>query len=119
MPFKKILESAVSRIKGGVGIIFVDSEGEAIDQFTYGDVEEIRLAGAQQGLILRMCEDAMARSSNGNSMSTVGIRSENYLYTMVPVTDGTFLVLVQDSTGIQTQGMQVLRDTVPEIQSLI
>ncbi len=119
MPFKKILESAVSRIKGGVGIIFVDSGGEAIDQFTYGDVEEIRLAGAQQGLILRMCESALARSSNGNSMSAVGIRSENYLFTMVPVTDGTFLVLVQDSAGIQAQGMQVLMDTVPEILPLL
>ncbi len=119
MPFKKILENAVSRIKGGVGIIFVDSEGEAIDQFTYGDVEEIRLAGAQQGLVLRMCESALARASSENSMSAVGIRSENHLYTMVPVTDGTFIVLVQDDTGIQAQGMQVLMDTLPDILSLL
>jgi hypothetical protein len=38
---------------------------------------------------------------------------------MVPVEDGTFLVLVQDRTGIQPQGLRVLKETVPAIKALI
>lgn len=119
MPFKKTLGKAVSSIKGAIGIIFVDSEGEAIDHFTHGDIDDLRLAGAQHGLVLRLCEDALKRASNGNSMSAVRIRSENHMYCLVPVSEGTFLVLVQDSSGIQAQGMQVLMDTVPEILSML
>ncbi len=119
MPFKGTLESAVTRIKGATGLILVDSEGEAIDQFTYGETDDIRIAGAQQGLVLRMCETAMKRAGNGNSMRAVGIRSERNIFSLVPVADGTFLVLVQDKTGVQSQGIQVLMETIPEILELI
>lgn len=119
MPFKKTLEDAITRITGAVGLVFVDSEGEAIEQFTYGDTDDIRIAGAQQGLILRMCENAMKKAGNGHAISSVGIRSEKNIFSLVPVAEGTFLVLVQDTTGVQSQGIQVLRETVPEILTLL
>jgi hypothetical protein len=56
---------------------------------------------------------------NSQSLSAVSITSDLNIFTMVPVEDGTFLVLVQDRTGIQPQGLRVLKETVPAIKALI
>ena len=119
MPFKDVLGLIVESVSGGVGAILVDDEGEAVDVFTHGDMYEIRLAGAHHGIILTLLEEAMKRSENGNSLRSLSIKAEKLTYTIMPVQEGLFVVLMQDETGIPSQGMRVLKDNVHEIAALI
>jgi len=122
MSFRKPLEDIVKRASGAVGAVFVDDDGETIEQFTNGSSYEIRLAGAHHGIILQLMEkiiENVENVENSQSLSAVSITSDFNIFTMVPVEDGTFLVLVQDRTGIQPQGLRVLLETVPAIRALI
>jgi len=119
MPFKDVLGLIVESVRGGVGAILVDDEGEAVDIFTHGDTYEIRLAGAHHGIVLTLLEEAMKRLENGSSLQSLSIKSERLCYTIMPVQEGLFVVLMQDETGIPSQGMRVLKDAVPEIAALI
>jgi predicted regulator of Ras-like GTPase activity (Roadblock/LC7/MglB family) len=119
MPFKDALGLLVESVKGGVGAILVDSEGEAVDVFTHGDGYEIRLAGAHHGIILNLLKEGMARVDNGESLQGLSIKSEKITYTIVPVEEGLFLVLMQDETGIPAQGMKAIKDALSDIAALI
>ena len=119
MPFKDILGLIVESVRGGVGAILVDDEGEAVDVFTHGDSYDIRLAGAHHGIILTLLEEAMKRSQNGDSLQGLAIKSERLNYTIMPVQEGLFVVLMQDETGIPSQGMRILKDAVQDIAALI
>jgi len=119
MPFKDVLGLIVQSVRGGVGAILVDNEGEAVDVFTHGDSYEIRLAGAHHGIIIALLEEAMKRTENGDSLQGLSIKSERLIYTMMPVQEGLFVVLMQDETGIPSQGMRVLQESVRDIAALI
>jgi len=119
MPFKDVLGSVVESVRGGVGAILVDDEGEAVDVFTRGDAYEIRLVGAHHSIILALLEEAMKRLEKGSSLQGLSVSSQHYIYTVVPVQEGLFVVLLQDKTGIPSQGMKVLKDAVRDIAALI
>jgi len=119
MPFKAVLGHIVKSVRGGVGAILVDDEGEAVDVFTRGDSYEIRLAGAHHSIILALLEEAMKRFQNRDSLQGLSIRSERLIHTIMPVQEGLYVVLMLDDTGIPSQGMKALRDAVPEIAALI
>jgi len=119
MPFKDVLGQIVASTRGGVGAVLVDDEGEAVDVFTHGDSYEIRLAGAHHGIILTLLEEAMKRSGNGNRLHSLSIKAQRLNYTIMPVQDGLFVVLMQDETGIPSQGMRVLKNSVRDIAALI
>ncbi len=119
MSFRKPLERIVSRADGASGAVFVDDTGETIAQFTKGDLEEIRLAGAHHGIVLQNLMKATRELGNGDRVQGVSITSQNHLYTMVPVDAENFLVLVQDRLGLSAQGMRVMRQAVEEIRELI
>jgi len=120
MPFKDVLGIIVQSVRGGVGAILVDEEGEAVDVFTHGDSYEIRLAGAHHSIILTLVEEAMKRANNnGDRLQGLSIKAERLTYTIMPVQEGLFVVLVQDETGIPSQGMRVLQDSVRDLAALI
>ncbi|UCF29952.1 MAG: roadblock/LC7 domain-containing protein [bacterium] len=120
MPFRRELGKIVSRASGAVGAVFVDDNGETIDQFTSrGDQEDIRLVGAHQGIVLRELLRVVNRAGNGDRLQGVSITSQNHVYSVVPVDEDNFLVLVQDQTGLPSQGMRVLEEAVEEIRALI
>ncbi len=119
MPFKGVLGHVVESVRGGVGAILVDDEGEAIDVFTHGDSYQIRLAGAHHSIVLTLLEEATKRFENGDSLQGLSIRSERLLYSIMPVQEGLYVVLMLDDTGIPSQGMKVLKDAVREIAALI
>ena len=119
MSFKDVLGLVVGSVRGGVGAILVDDEGEAVDVFTHGDSYEIRLVGAHHSIVLALLEEAMKRFENGDSLQGLSIRSERLTYTIMPVQEGLFVVLMLDDTGIPSQGMRVLKDAVRDIAALI
>ncbi|NOY85678.1 MAG: hypothetical protein GXP52_00025 [Deltaproteobacteria bacterium] len=120
MPFKGPLEKAVTRASGALGIVFVAEDGETIDQYTSGGLCDIRLAGAHNGIVLQIVQRSLENiSANGDMLREISITSDKNIYTLLPVLDGNFLVLVQDRTGIRSQGLRVLREAVEEIAALI
>ena len=119
MPFKDILGLLVESVRGGVGAVLVDDQGESVDVFTHGDSYEIRLAGAHHGIILTLLEKIMESSGNGDRLHSLSIRSELLAYTIMPVGEGLFVVLMQDETGIPSQGLKALRNAAREITALI
>ncbi len=119
MPFKKALDDIVDAAGGGVGAILVDDEGESIDYVTRGDSFEIRLAGAHHGIVLGILNDIQKRIDNGETIEAICVRSDLLTYTIAPLEDGLFVVLVQDKTGIPARGMKALRENIPQINELI
>jgi predicted regulator of Ras-like GTPase activity (Roadblock/LC7/MglB family) len=119
MPFKDVLGGIAKSVKGGIGAILVDDEGEAVDVFTLGDSYEIRLAGAHHSIVLTLLEAAMKRFENGDSLQGLSIRTERLIFTIMPVQEELFVVLMQDDTGIPSLGMKVLKDAIPDIAALI
>ena len=119
MPFKEVLGQVVDSVRGGLGAILVDDEGEAVDVFTRGDSYEIRLAGAHHSIIIGLLEEAMKSVESGDILQGLSVKSEQITYTMLPVQVGLFVVLMQDDTGIPSQGMKVLKDAVGDIAALI
>jgi len=119
MPFKDVLGLLVESVRGGVGAILVDDEGEAVDLFTHGDGYEIRLTGAHHSIIIDLLQEAMKRVENGDTFQGLSVKSERFTYSIMPVQEGLFVVLIQDDTGIPSQGMKVLKDSVSDIAALI
>ena len=119
MPFKEVLGLVVKSVRGGVGAILVDDEGEAVDVFTRGDGYEIRLAGAHHGVIIALLEEAIQRMEQEDNLQGLSFTSQHFIYTAVPVQEGLYVVLMQDKTGIPSQGMKVLKDSVSQITALI
>jgi hypothetical protein len=106
--FSEPLEAAVSQATGGVGAAFVDGEGETIESVSLRGRDFIRLIGAHQGIILAMVRRAHEKLGTGDAVKSLSIRSGEYIFSIVPVLDDTFLVLAQDRTGITAQGVEVL-----------
>ncbi len=119
MPFKDVLGSLVYGVKGGIGAVLVDAEGESVDVFTHGDTYEIRLAGAHYGIVLNRLGEAMGGSGNGDRLQSLSIRAEKLTYTIVPVQEGLFVVLIQDDTGLPSQAARALQEALPKIVELI
>ncbi|MDF1537025.1 MAG: roadblock/LC7 domain-containing protein [bacterium] len=119
MPFKKALDRIVDTAGGGVGATIVDDEGEFVDLANRGDSFEVRLAGAHHGIILSLLNDIQERIGSGDVIRELYIRSDRFTYSVAPVKEGLFVVLIQDRTGIPALGMKALRDGIPEINELI
>lgn len=119
MPFKKPLEKIVNTASGAVGAVFVDDKGEAIELFTRGAVEDIMLVAAHQGIVLQDLLKVVNGSGNGDRLQGVSITARSHIYSMVPVERDNFLILVQDRSGLPSQGLRVLRDAAGEVRALI
>ena len=119
MPFKEALGEIVEAAGGGIGAILVDDEGESVDLVTRGDSFEIRLAGAHHGLLLSLLNETQKRIGNGDVIKEISVRSARFTYTIAPVQENLFIVLIQDTTGIPSMGMKALRDGIPGINALI
>jgi predicted regulator of Ras-like GTPase activity (Roadblock/LC7/MglB family) len=59
--FAQILESMVKEIPGAKGAVFVDWEGEAVDEYCHGSATEIRLGGAHSGILYYQCVAAFEK----------------------------------------------------------
>jgi len=117
MSFRHVLAGIVDAAPDGIGAVLVDDEGEAIDLYTRGDAYEAKLAGAHNGIFLGLVENVA--KGNGSEVGAVTVRSERYTYSVVPVLDGIFLVLIQGGKGIPSKGLKVLKESVPSIINLI
>ena len=59
--FSVPLRELFDRVPGARGTIFLDYDGEAIDDFAYGPTVEIQLVGAHLGIILSLVREQTQR----------------------------------------------------------
>jgi len=88
-PFRKILRELVSGLPGAWGAIFVDWEGEAVELFAAPEAGEsgeyeMKLAGAEVGLLLTRMVSAGKDSALGRTESAFvrAASNEFYLHTL-------------------------------------
>lgn len=93
MPFKKIMGNLVDSTLGATGAIFLDWEGEAVEQYsTNDDTYHLKVLGAHNGVILGLISNAQAIDEK-SKVECVSIKMENFSVIMAPVDDEYFVVL--------------------------
>jgi len=93
MPFKKIMGNLVDSIPGATGSIFLDWEGESVDQYAVGnDTYHLKVLGAHKGVILNLIGNAQ-KAAEESTIECVSIKMKNFSVIMAPVNEGYFVVL--------------------------
>lgn len=69
--FGRILERVVNELPGARGAVFVDWEGEAVDQFSHMSHTGIRLVGAHWGIIYHQVKMALGKLTLGGPRELV------------------------------------------------
>ena len=93
MPFKKIMGNLVNSTPGATGAIFLDWEGESVDQYAAeNDGYHLKVLGAHKGVILNLIENAQ-KTAEKSTIECVSIKMKNFSVIMAPVKEGYFVVL--------------------------
>ncbi len=112
MPFKKIMKELVEGTPGAGGAIFVDWEGEAVEQYSLdGDSYRLKVIGAHKGVMLKLIDDAQ-KAINNDTVNSVTIRMNNFHVLMAPVKEGYFVAMTLDSNAVLSKGHYMLRKAV-------
>jgi predicted regulator of Ras-like GTPase activity (Roadblock/LC7/MglB family) len=119
MQFREVLGEIVRTTPGGIGAVLVDDEGETIDIYTTGDSFEMKLVGAHHGIVLSTIRKVLGDFGNGESLGGISIRSEKYIFNIAPVQEDVCVILLQDSEGVPSVGMKILREALPSLSRLI
>lgn len=90
--FAEILAELVGQVPGAIGAVFLDYEGEAVDQFSHIPLMDILLAGAHWGIILRHVENTVKRYAWGRTELLVLNGTQTDII-IKPITDEYAIVL--------------------------
>jgi len=90
--FRAVLRRLVEETPGAWGAIFVDWEGEAVDLFATSDEYEVKLAGAETGLLLNRLVAAGTSSELGRTIA-MQIRAADDQYFLHTLDQEYFVLL--------------------------
>ena len=84
--FGEILAEMVGLIPGAVGAVFVDWEGESVDQFAHIPELDIRLIGAHWGVVLNLVREVLKPEKFGHTKSIIlsGDKIDVVLHSVTP-----------------------------------
>jgi predicted regulator of Ras-like GTPase activity (Roadblock/LC7/MglB family) len=83
----------VERVPGAVGAIFVDWEGEAVDQFAHMPELEIQLVGAHWGVVLNQTTSALDRHPYFGPVEALLVEGDRATVLVRRVTERYYVVL--------------------------
>jgi len=113
--FAEILAELVGQVPGALGAIFLDWEGEAVDQFSHIPLFDILLAGAHWGIVLRQVEEVVVRYSWGNTELLV-LNGPDTDIIIKPITREYALVLAMKSGHQLARALSAVDKVTAEIQ---
>ena len=87
--FADILKAVIDRVPGATGAVFVDWEGEAVDQFTELAPLDMQLIGAHMSVVFVLANDRLAELGVGE----LWIETDTALVLVRRVTDRYSVVL--------------------------
>ena len=92
MSFKLLLEELVSNVRGAEGAIFLDAEGEAVEWYTNGNGERLRLRAAYVAVVLQAARAVASRLNAGKTNHLV-LCYDGAKFIIDELESGYFLVL--------------------------
>lgn len=115
MPFKEIMRNLVETIPGARGAIFVDWEGEAVDQYSLDeDIYQLKVMGAYKGVILNLINEAQ-KSVDSKEIKTVTVRMDRYSVILAPVKEGYYIALVMASDTMMSRAVYLIKNSVKDL----
>ena len=116
MPFKAIMRNLVDSVPGARGAIFVDWEGEAVDQYSVvdDDVYELKVMGAHKGVILSQINEAQKTADNAE-INMVIIRMDKYSIILAPVKEGYYVALEVKAGAIMSRATYLIKQSVKDL----
>ncbi len=90
--FAEILAELVGEIPGALGAVFLDWDGEAVDQFSHIPVFDILLMAAHWGIVLRYVHELMGKHTWGETQLVV-LNGPDTDILIKPITDEYAVVL--------------------------
>jgi predicted regulator of Ras-like GTPase activity (Roadblock/LC7/MglB family) len=103
MPFKQILTPLLENGQGIYSAIIADWEGEAVDCLSpRGEIEDLKIFGAHQGILLshfRRCLD----ESRCGAIREIHIRAERVDWFVFPITSEYYLALCVEPDQISSR----------------
>lgn len=112
MPFRSIMKELVESTRAATGAIFVDWEGEAVDQYTIEEeLFHLKVVGAHKCIILELINDAK-KSIQNEQVESVTIKMENYNVLLGPVKDGYFVAVILKPNAIISEARHRMKKAV-------
>ncbi|MFH2007424.1 MAG: hypothetical protein ABI333_12640 [bacterium] len=95
--FAELLAELVGQIPGAIGAVFLDLEGEAVDQFSHIPLFDILLVGAHWAIILRIVQEFHDKHSLGST--EVVILNGPEMDIIIKPIDGEYSVILAMKSG--------------------
>lgn len=97
-PFRQVLRELVTGLPEAWGAIFVDWEGESVELFATSDEYEVKLAGAEAGLLLSRLVSSGKEAAMGKTTSAMILAGEHafFLHTL----DEEYFVLLATTARV-------------------
>ena len=118
MPFRNILRDLVETVPGARGAVFVDPEGEYVELYCIGEADEMKLAGAHQGIVLNTFSSASGELGMGNPR-TLYVRNDGIDLFAHTLKDGYFVLLTTDPKGVPGRTLWELSRAARKIEAEI
>ena len=118
MSFVAILEDLVNSVPNARGAVFVDDEGEYVEFFSKDAGEQMKLAGAHQGVVLSMFAEAGAAAGAGAPKVLYVQNADVDLFTKM-LKDGYFVLLATERGGLPASAMRQLSLAAAKIEAEI
>lgn len=106
------MQELVEHVPGATSAIFVDWEGEAVDQYSIKEeVYQLKVVGAYKGVMLNFINKAHTSTGIGIA-ETVIVRMENYSVLISSVKDGYFVLLILSPDALISRARYRIRRAV-------
>lgn len=111
------MKELVESTPGATGAIFVDWEGEAVDQYAVNeeDLYHLKVIGAHKGVMLNLIHDAQ-KAAEYEAVRSVAVRMENYNVLMAPVKDGYFVAMTMTHDTVMGKARYCLAKTLEALK---
>ncbi len=104
MRFREILYELLQTVRGSIGAVFLDSEGESVEVVSArpfeADDHELRVVGAYAGIFLSQL-GRVSDASNGGSAHCFKIDFAPSRIFCTVLKDGYFVVILTDRTSVE------------------
>jgi len=111
-----MLADLVGQIPGAQGAVFLDWEGEAVDQFSHIPKFDMLLAGAHWGIVLRIVQAFHDKHSLGNTEVVILNGPETDII-IKPIDAEYSVVLAMDSGTHLASALNAIERVVSEIRA--
>ncbi|MCD6496901.1 MAG: hypothetical protein J7M25_01170 [Deltaproteobacteria bacterium] len=110
--FAEMLAALVGGVPGAVGAVFIDWEGEAVDQFGHIPEMDIKLIGAHWGVVLNLIKNMLSPQLLGNAHQIILSSDKADIIVQVVDKDYCIVLAMKESSHLGMALHQLERTSV-------